>query len=77
MLALGGSGVILWSTGLTPAASAATATLAPAPRELAYPQSRFIDVAGIEVHYFEAGRGEPALLGLPGDREPCSTHPTS
>lgn len=36
------------------------------PRELADPDSRFVEVNGIEVHYKIAGQGEPALMLLHG-----------
>ncbi|MGD8794485.1 MAG: alpha/beta hydrolase, partial [Anaerolineae bacterium] len=36
------------------------------PRELAGPDSRFVLVDGLEVHYELAGQGEPALLLLHG-----------
>lgn len=35
-------------------------------RELAYPDSRFVEVMGVEVHYIEAGQGDTALLLLHG-----------
>jgi len=36
------------------------------PEQLAYPDSQFVEVDGIQVHYREAGVGEPALLLLHG-----------
>lgn len=36
------------------------------PRELADPDSRFVEVNGLEVHYKQLGQGEPELLLLHG-----------
>jgi pimeloyl-ACP methyl ester carboxylesterase len=36
------------------------------PQELAYPDSRFIQVRGLHVHYQEAGQGEPVFILLHG-----------
>jgi pimeloyl-ACP methyl ester carboxylesterase len=36
------------------------------PQELAYPDSRFIPVRGLDVHYLEAGQGEPVFILLHG-----------
>jgi pimeloyl-ACP methyl ester carboxylesterase len=36
------------------------------PEQLADPDSRFIDINGLTVHYKEAGQGEPALILLHG-----------
>ncbi len=36
------------------------------PAQLADPQSRFIDVAGLRIHYKMAGQGEPVLVLLHG-----------
>jgi pimeloyl-ACP methyl ester carboxylesterase len=36
------------------------------PQELAYPDSHFVEVSGITVHYQEAGAGEPVFILLHG-----------
>ena len=36
------------------------------PQQLAYPDSEFVEVDGLQVHYQEAGEGAPALLLLHG-----------
>ena len=36
------------------------------PRQLADPDSQFLDINGLEVHYKSAGRGDPTLLLLHG-----------
>ena len=36
------------------------------PEQLADPDSRFVDVGGLQVHYKEVGQGEPALVLLHG-----------
>ena len=36
------------------------------PRQLADPDSRFVEVNGLQVHYKQAGQGEPALILLHG-----------
>jgi pimeloyl-ACP methyl ester carboxylesterase len=36
------------------------------PRQLAYPHSRFIEIEGIEIHYEEAGSGQPVFLLMHG-----------
>jgi pimeloyl-ACP methyl ester carboxylesterase len=36
------------------------------PEQLAYPDSQFVDVDGVQVHYRQSGEGQPALLLLHG-----------